>query len=305
MKKIILTLLFATLHQAQASDFGVNGIGPYSDSGIHGPKYAELVKSFEALAQKHPQYLDFINYGQTIKGRPLVALKLTKKWAHFEKSASEAGKLVTIAGSIHGNEYLNIEDRLPEWFVTEGLNDVNVKLFLEQNGAILFAPILNPDGYDARDRENAHGVDLNRDFTVMKKNHIGFEEPETKALSEMITQEVSTGRKLRITMDYHCCIGAVLRPWSFRAPNPPQMDLDRFAVVGRILKSTFGNDYKYGTTPDILGYEAVGTSKDYYYESFGAVGLTFEGKYKQENKRFVEHTRMWKQIFEAIILGKI
>ena len=304
MKNLILFLCLS--FNAYSSDFGVNGIGPYSDSGIFGPKYAKLVEQFESLARNKPESVDLIRYGQSIGGRPLIALKITKKWAQFEQNQTyNQAKLVFIAGSIHGNEYLNIEDRLPEWFANEGVNDGNIKQFLEQNGAIVIAPILNPDGYDNRERHNEHNVDLNRDFTVMKKNHIGFDEPETLALSQMIENEVNQGRSLKLTMDYHCCIGAVLRPWSFRTQNPPQVDLDRFAVVGAILKSVFGSDYKYGTTPKILGYEAVGTSKDFYYEKYNAVGLTFEGKYKQENKRFTQHVEMWKQIFASIILGKI
>lgn len=300
LASLALVLSAVAVTPAHSTEFGTHGQGDKSDSGIRGPAYEKIVEELELLATAHPTLAAKFQYGTSLGGRPLVALKVARK----SVVPTATSKAILIAGTIHGNEYLNIEDRLPRWMLTEGMTDPGVKKFLDDGGAVYFVPILNPDGYAARDRENRNGKDLNRDFTVRRRNFFGFKQNETKALSEFLSDEIqSSSRKLAVTMDYHCCIGAILRPWSFRTTNPPAADMARFDTVGRILTETFGNRYKYGTTPTVLGYEAVGTSKDYYYEAYGAVALTFEGKYKEEDQRFKEHTVMWQKIFSAVNAG--
>ncbi len=273
-----------------------------SDSGIYGRPYTEIVNELETLARAYPDLAENIQYGITEGGRPLAAIKISKK----SLPMNPGSKAILIAGSIHGNEFLNIEDRLPRWFLEEGMKVEDIKRYLNDGNAIYIAPILNPDGYATRMRANLKNVDLNRDFNLRRKNYFAFKQNETKALTEWLADEIQvTGRKLAITMDYHCCIGAVLRPWSFKTSKPPVPDLAKFDTVGRILREVFGKQYKYGTTPKILGYEAVGTSKDFYYETYGAVALTFEGKYKKENQRFKEHTRMWHKMISAILVGTL
>lgn len=293
-----LFLSLSITHSAFAH--GDGEIGIESDSGIHGPKYEKIVDELKALANAHPTLTDLFYYGLSIQGRPLVGLKVQKK----SLPSMPGSKAVFINGSIHGNEYLNIEDRLPRWILENGTKDATISRFLNDGGAIYLVPILNPDGYASRERANKNGRDLNRDFTVQLKGHVGFVQPETKALSEFLVQELNTtARKLSLSMDYHCCIGAVLRPWSFITNDPPASDLAKFDVVGKILINTFGNQYQYGTTPKILGYQAVGTSKDYYYERYGTVALTFEGVRNKEDKRFNEHTKMWISLFDALNQG--
>lgn len=292
-----LSLAVFTASSVFASDRDIEVL---SDSGIKGPPYPEIVKELGALEQAFPALAQTFFYGLTLEGRPLVGLKIHKK----SVAPVPGSRAVLIDGSIHGNEYLNIEDRLPRWILEEGVKTTEITRFLDEGGAIYLVPILNPDGYAHRKRENMHGQDLNRDFTVQLKSHNGFIEPETKSLSTYLATELqTTSRRLAVSLDYHCCIGAILRPWSFITNDPPASDLAKFDVIGKILNQTFGTTYKYGTTPKILGYEAVGTSKDYYYESYGTVSLTFEGIYNKENKRFPEHTKMWVSIFDALNQG--
>lgn len=299
----MLVLLVANIGSVQAADLSMGELEFLSDSGIYGRPYAEIVSELDQLVVQYPAYAEKVQYGTTAGGLPLMVLKIAKK--SIVNPLTDA-KAILIAGAIHGNEFLNIEDRLPSWFLTEGLKNEEIQKYFDEGGAVYIAPILNPDGYAKRIRTNLNKKDLNRDFTVRRKNHFAFKEIETKALSEWLADEIQvSGRKLAVTMDYHCCIGAVLRPWSFKTSNPPSTDMVKFDTVGRILHEVFGNKYKYGTTPDILGYEAVGTSKDFYYETYGAIALTFEGKYKKEHQRFKEHTEMWQKMISAIRLGTL
>ncbi len=208
---------------------------------------------------------------------------------------------ILISGSTHGDEYLNIEDRLPEWFLKEGIHDPAVQPFFQAGGMVYIVPIFNPDGYEARQRGNSTGQDLNRDFTVKQANFTGFKHIETQAIRDlMVTQLHTYQQKLVLTMDYHCCIGAALYPYSFDpSPSVPASDLARFKSAGQVIKRAFGSDFPVGRTPDILGYNAIGTSKDFYYESFGALSFTYEGEHLKEKNKFSQHTQMWKGLIQG------
>lgn len=66
------------------------------------------------------------------------------------------------------------------------------------------------------------------------------------------------------------------------------------------MQKNLSQEIKVGQTPVILGYSARGTSKDYYYEKFGALGFTYEGRVGKENKFFPEHTQMWVDIIAEL-----
>ncbi|HUP57317.1 MAG TPA: M14 family zinc carboxypeptidase [Bdellovibrionota bacterium] len=270
-----------------------------SDSGIMGPPYAQIDEHLVQLQRAYPGLATRVVYGMSIGGNPLSMMRIG-----YTRNRLNSGKAVYVGGSIHGNEYLNIEDRLPEWFLQQArINRSAIAQFLNSGGVIYVVPILNPDGYDKRVRENNNSMDLNRDFTIQWVSHRGYTQPETSELVKYFDQAFARERRRMVLgLDYHCCIGALLYPWSFsRAPAIPAADKARHEAVGKIMQQHLGTDYEYGTTPALLGYDAVGTSKDAYYERYKALAFTFEGQYRTEQLKFAQHTRMWEQIFAEII----
>lgn len=275
-----------------------NKLGQESDSGTVGPAYKDLVKYFTSLPQKYPEFIQVSQYGVTPKGRPLVVLKVSYPKRFVSVRAAKSAILIT--GSTHGNEYLGIEDKLPEWFARDGVKDPTIAPYFQAGGSIYFIPIFNPDGYDTRQRGNSRGVDLNRDFTVRQAKFEGFREVETSAARDMLLGQLQREQqKLLITMDYHCCIGAALYPWSFKpAPQLPPEHLALFKNYGTIMQKIFGTNFRVGTTPDVLGYNAIGTSKDYYYETLGSMSFTYEGEEDIEYKKLPQHIQMWKTLIQ-------
>ncbi len=254
-----------------------------------------IVTELQRLARAYPQMAKVVTYGQSPGGKPLSLIKIE------DSQSSKTLPAVYIGGTIHGNEYLNIEDRLPAWFLQQSQVPGNVAKFLTEGGAIYIAPILNPDGYDRRRRENNRGVDLNRDFPVKAADVDGLKEVETSSLVRYLETDLAQdGRKLEVAWDYHCCIGAVLYPWSFTGPVLPQSDAQRHLDIVQVMLLHLGNQLRHGTTPTILGYSAKGTSKDFYFESFGARAFTFEGRRGKENQYFDAHALMWADILATI-----
>jgi Zinc carboxypeptidase len=260
-----------------------------SDSGIYGPKYQVIVKQFQDLVESFPNELEWVEYGQSIEKRPLFAV-IHRRWVR-----REAPTLI-LTGSTHGDEYLNLEDRLPQEFIKEAQKDSPFSQFLNEGGVFIYIPIVNPDGYDARSRENMNGADLNRDWDLKLVDFKGFNEPETKSLSEFVAKQTVGSHPLSIsvTVDYHCCAGAILYPWSYTSNPLPKVDLDLHKSLSVMAENLIG--ISSGTTDEILGYKPVGTTKDYYYSTYRAAAFTYEGEYGVENKNLSKHLAWWRSM---------
>ncbi len=255
----------------------------YSDSGISGPKYENILSDMERVARESNGVVETIDYGVTPKGQTMRLMVAKKPGSYVERPA------MVMSGATHGNEYLGIEDKLPEALLKKS---AGAQHFLDQGGVFIFIPVLNPDGYTARKRTNSHGVDLNRDWDVTPANFQGFKQPETKALAEKIADlQHQMSLRLEVTVDYHCCIGALLHPWSYKNEKLPPGDAQRHVEVEQLASKAL--NIQLGTTNDVLGYAPLGTTKDYYYSTYGSRAFTYEGRRNQENKYFDKHVAWW------------
>ncbi len=295
--KLISLFLFLSL-QVHAHDLRVknNLVDGFSrkraDSGIFGPKYVEQVKNMKRLATGH-KGIHYINYGTSVKGKPLSGLL-------FIKNARSVQQLVIITGATHGNEYLNIVDRLPEALMKS--ENQALKKFLELGGSVFFVPILNPDGYDARRRANANGYDLNRDWPNPYTGNKPSTQPENIALSNWIEKYVEkTKANVSLVVDYHCCVrGALLLPWAYKKGEyMADADAQRSKEFQKIFKESFKKPGSVGTPPDIL-YSAVGTTLDYWYDKYTAISFTYEGRYRTEKDLLDSHVKWWERSFKKI-----
>ena len=268
----------------------------WSDSGIAGPRYATLLEEMQQWQARFPNMATVIDYGKSVKGRPLRLVLVMKKGTFSERPT------LIMSGSTHGDEYLHIEDRLPERLLTQGKTPGDVREFLDNGGAIVFIPILNPDGFDARSRLNANGVDLNRDWDLKPAGFKGFTQPETRNLQAMLeTLRFTHHLKYAISVDYHCCAGALLYPWAYSSTHLPPKDLARHEKVAGIASRILGIET--GVTADVLGYNPVGTTKDYYYSHFNALSYTYEGRKGVEDSYFDKHVAWWDAMIQFVEQG--
>jgi protein MpaA len=122
--------------------------------------------------------------GRSWEGRPIVAVEV----------GNPAGTPVLVVGCIHGNEAggIAIADAL------ERLSPRDLDLWI--------VPVLNPDGVAADTRQNAHGVDINRNFPWRWRPMSGVFESGSRPLSE---REARIARALilrlhpRLTVWFH------------------------------------------------------------------------------------------------------
>jgi murein peptide amidase A len=134
-----------------------------------------LVLATVAAATAHPHRVALL--GRSVRGTPVVAL---------ERGNPSSPRKVLVVGCIHGTECAGIT---VVQLLARAEPPSNVDLWL--------VPNLNPDGYAAHTRQNAHGVDLNRNFGAMWEpvGHRGslqwsgprpFSEPETRIARRLI-----------------------------------------------------------------------------------------------------------------------
>jgi len=120
---------------------------------------AALLVAIPASAQPGPELL-----GRSVEGRRISAVEL---------GDSHSSKKLLVVGCIHGNECAGLPivralERLP--------TPAGLDLWLLEN--------LNPDGYARDTRQNAHGVDLNRNFPWAWQRLGGIYNSGSRPLSE-------------------------------------------------------------------------------------------------------------------------
>ena len=130
-----------------------------------------------------------VEVGRSARGRPIRALRL---------GSARARVRVLVVGAIHGNELAGraVTRRLRGWRPPSGV-------------AVWLVDDLNPDGAAARTRQNARGVDLNRNypyrwravgrpFDTYYSGPSPLSEPESRAHAALIRR-----LRPRVTIYYH------------------------------------------------------------------------------------------------------
>jgi hypothetical protein len=273
----------------------VDGPGIFSNSGIRGPKYRDQIKAMNELATLRPDIARTIEYGKSIKGNTLTALVL-------ESKTMPITKLALVTGATHGNEYLNIADRLAAALL-DSKTDV-LENYLASGGALIVVPIVNPDGYERRRRGNARNADVNRDWPNSKRPEPSeFKQPESRALADLVITYLSDHplTTLNFALDYHCCVdGMLLKPWGFeKGTYMTQSESSRYDNFIDPMNKYFPKPGKVGTPPDLL-YSADGTTLDYWYDKYGAISLTYEGTRRREKNNLEYHVLWWEDILRNL-----
>ncbi|OFZ47754.1 MAG: hypothetical protein A2381_07110 [Bdellovibrionales bacterium RIFOXYB1_FULL_37_110] len=259
-----------------------------SNSGVVGASYKSVVDILTKLEKKYPELVTLDNLGQTADRQNMYGVILRRKNIPTKK-------MIYISGATHGDEYLNIADRLINAF----LDDTNEEFysFYERGGAFMVIPIFNPYGYTKRVRYNSASKDLNRDYSNPLTGVNRFTQKETQMSVQWIDQFLSkTSAQFVLSMDYHCCFnGALLQPWSHTETPIAPPDRLKQDMLGDLLKKQF-DDALYGPVTDILWYAPDGTSMDYFYGKYGTIAGVYEARYGVEASYINKHVAWFKDI---------
>jgi Zinc carboxypeptidase len=252
------------------------------------------------IAQKNPSIVKLEVIGHSLKGREIIALKVTKNARRLPDGARPR---VFYMATIHAREWIAAEvgRRLLRHFVDNYGKDPEVTNLVDTR-ELWFVPIVNPDGYqysfdverlwrkNLRDNNGdgqitvGDGVDSNRNYDE-KWNYdkegssdnfsaddyrgtSAASEPETVAIQNLL-------KRLRFSfmVTYHSYGELLLYMWGFQVQTPTADDPIYVAMSGTDAKPAIPG-YDPGVGADL--YITNGTTDDYAHAKTNTLGWTPE-----------------------------
>ena len=172
-----------------------------------------------------------------------------------------------VPGSLAMRAFVDTLAQLRQEECVKGLTP-KCKLFQRYNFMIL--PLLNPDGVALGHwRHNLGSTDLNRDWGP-------FTQPETTTVRDKL-ESIGAAPKLRLMLDFHSTNRDVL----YVQEEADETDPPQFAEIW--MRMVAQRLHANQDTPGAAGYElaprpttSIGTSKNYFYSTYGIPAITFE-----------------------------
>eukprot|EP01087_Luapelamoeba_hula_P005049 TRINITY_DN15134_c0_g1_i1.p1 TRINITY_DN15134_c0_g1~~TRINITY_DN15134_c0_g1_i1.p1 ORF type:complete len:440 (-),score=72.59 TRINITY_DN15134_c0_g1_i1:13-1311(-) len=296
---------------ARSSVKNLNGAADWN-SEYH--TFESIVEETKRLAADHQSLVTYYpDVGTSIEGRSIVAVSL-HGGPGITADGNAVPQIVILAGQ-HAREWIApaatmyVLQQLVEGYgrdttVTKILNAVNITI----------VPIMNPDGYDyswtnsrlwrKNRRKNVgssyYGVDLNRNWdsqwcktgaskSPSSDTYCGtgpFSEPETKAMSDLITS-IGTlssinrngdgnSTAVKLVLDMHAYSQLILRPYGYTKTPPPNNALltKLGADMASLIRQTHRKVYENIAAIDL--YPTTGSADDWSYDNGVPLVYTYE-----------------------------
>jgi hypothetical protein len=172
--------------------------------------YEELTNFLQDIVSNYPEIASLESIGQSVQGRELWVMRITDNLDEDELEPE-----FKYVANMHGDETPGREFSLflIEW-LCENYGNNDRATFLVDNTDIYIMPSMNPDGFELGIRNNANGVDLNRDFPDQfndVSNTMFGRQPETRAI-------MSWADNHNFTLSANMHSGALVANYPFDGP---------------------------------------------------------------------------------------
>jgi hypothetical protein len=227
--------------------------------------YDQIRDGFYALAAAYPGFTVLEHLGYSVQNRELFALKITAN-PLIEENEPE----IVFWGCIHGNEYAAAEvPYLYAIYLCENYGvDPDITEWIDNN-EIWCIPVINPDGRVNGSRNNANGIDLNRDLGYQwdgwGSSWFPFSQVETRAVREFCMDNNVT-----LSTTHHCSGDVLFYQYGYSPQDAPDDNL--IVRVGE----RYASAASYALINSWEDYETHGEVLDYVYGSHGALCYTVE-----------------------------
>ncbi len=263
--------------RACAALAGLVAVAPVLAQSYH--TYAEIGAFLQGVADDHPDIARFYTLGYSEEGRHLWALQITDN-PDVEEDEPEFRYISTL----HGDEWVGNEMCL--YFIDHLTDNYGVDpdiTALVDEIDIWIVPLMNPDGYVRVQRENVHGVDLNRDFPdpyTSPENTI-----EGRAAETAVIMNWSFASSFMLSANMHT--GALVVNYPFdnnehgASVYTPTPDDDLFVWISEEYSqhnSPMWNSpvFYHGITNGAAWYAISGGMQDWNYHYMGSNEVTLE-----------------------------
>jgi predicted deacylase len=233
-----------------------------------------------------PIKLQKIDYGKSFHGVPLTAYKIFND--ETLKTASK--KAILLTEGVHGNEYNGLLNSFIDLSIKSPKVLTTFSKFLKNNGVIYLIPKLNPDAVLKKSRRSILGADLNRDFM-----HDRLQAQETFTFATWLDSELqSTNAKLYLSVDYHCCGGALLSP---KLSSQKSFYKTQYNKISALIKKHVSTKLVHSKSHDFWGKSVTGTLKDFLHNKYGSLSFTYEAKIMGSTENTVSnHSKWWASV---------
>ncbi|XP_056138809.1 carboxypeptidase D [Lampris incognitus] len=262
--------------------------------------YADLTRLLHSLAQKHPHIANLSSVGQSVQGRELWVMRITK-----DPNTDTPGKpKFKYVGNMHGDETVSrqVLVYLVEYLLAKYEEEPRITQLVTTTD-IYIMPSMNPDGFersvegdcngDAGGRANARDYDLNRYFPdQFQKINVNQDDiPEIMAVIKWILE-----KKFVLSANLHG--GTVVASYPFddsafhqqRGQYSQSSDDGVFRYLARVYAenhpvmrtgepncpSTPEEKFKDGITNGAQWYDVPGGMQDYNYLHGNCLEITLE-----------------------------
>jgi len=288
--------------------------------------YTQLIGELATLAESYPDIARLYVLGQSVEGRDLAVIQISKD---VQKDRKLLKPMVKLIANMHGNEAVGREVllALARYLLQNSDSDPRISSLLSSLDVHIL-PSLNPDGFEnstkgvcagyhvGTGRHNGNLVDLNRAFPTWDNLSLSQEQltqtaqPEVAAVIDWVFSQPFV-----LSANFHD--GAVVAnyPWDDSEGEDGQMSLTPDDATFRGLASLYatkhanmaqgvglcqGDNFKGGITNGAEWYIVEGGMQDFNYLYSNCMELTMElscCKYPEET----ELQKHWEDNREALL----
>ena len=240
--------------------------------------YSQVTTYLQDLHDTFPAITDLFSIGQSVQGRELWVLRITDN-PTIEEDEPEFKYISTM----HGDEpvgtelLLELSDLLLYGYGTDPRYTAIV-----DNVDLYFLPMMNPDGNNAGIRENANGVNLNRNFPDQYADPVNT--PAGREAETAAVMNWSATHDFILSANFHT--GALVVNYPFDS-NPegsstfsPSPDEDLFVVMSEAYSvhntPMWNGSFHHGITNGAEWYCIFGGMQDWNYAWMGNMEVTVE-----------------------------
>lgn len=260
----------SSLFPANAGNAGVETKQSTAEFFTRYPSYEQIDQFVHQLAQQAPDMVRLLELGKSFQNRPIYALEIggvstdTNKSSLYIDATHHGNEIITTMVALYFARYLvTHHDKAP---IRELLADQTVYLI----------PCVNPDGFVKRRRQNANGVDLNRNYprksnrpaeTAEKQPAETYpgKEPLSEIETRTITNFISGHKDIKMVVSYHSGIDRIIM--CHNEPKQSGLSNDVYKYLseqGQLLTANRGFTMTaISPLSDIIGGEDKGTLIDW------------------------------------------
>jgi len=247
------------------------------------PTYEQYLDMMAGFAAAHPEICTMDTIGTSVQGRLVLAVKISD---NPQQEEPEARFLYT--STMHGNELVGypLMLRLIDTLLTGYGSDPHLTALVDSL-EIWINPLANPDGTYAGGnltvagsvRDNAVGVDLNRDFPDIEAGEADDETGRQKETADMM--RFLRNKRFSLSANIHSGFEVVNYPWDYDSVFHPD-DLWFRLISREYADEAHETDPEYltvfdnGITHGAYWYEVAGSRQDYVTWYLGGREVTLE-----------------------------